>query len=135
MIITTLLLVLVLAQSLAMVSLGATAAVARLSGDRRAAVEAGAALESALAESRVDHALTLANLAEGTVQPLPVSGPAGWQTTATAWREPGSRFVRLVVVVRLYRSDGVAIAGRRGTLLLEQVAADTAIVIGSRPRF
>ncbi len=135
MILLPVLLVLVLAQSLAMAALGTSAAVARLAADRRAAVEANAALESALAESRVAHAATLAGLAEGAVQPLPVVGPAGWETHATAAREPGSRFVYLVVTVRLRRGDGVPIAGRRGTLLLEQVAADTAIVIGSRPRF
>jgi hypothetical protein len=134
-ILVPLLLVLLLAQSLTVASLGATAAVARLSGDRRAAVEASAALETALARARVQHADDLAEVSPGSRTVLPVIGPPGWETTAVVTRELGSELLRLEVQVMRRGSDGVPFAGRRGTLLLELVAADTAIVIGSRPGF
>jgi hypothetical protein len=134
-ILVPLLLVLLLAQSLTVASLGATAAVARLSGDRRAAVEASAALETAIARARVQHSSELAAVPPGSLVVLPVTGPPGWETTATARRESGSELVYLEVRVLRRGVDGVPLAGRRGTLLLELVAADTAIVIGSRPGF
>lgn len=129
------LLVLVLAQSLLAVTALASGAAARLSGDRRAAVEAVAALETATAHARVDHRGTLDTLSAGTAVSLPVAEPAGWTITATARREFASPLIVLRVAVVRRAADGTPLAGRRGTLLLEAITADTAIVIGSRPRF
>jgi hypothetical protein len=135
MILMYLLFALVLVQSLTLAMLGSSAALARLGGDRRAAIEATLILEGSLAEARVDHQATIAALAPGEVRVLALSPPAGWVTHATASRENHGELVLLAVSVARYGAAGHLQASRRGTLILALVAADTAIVIDSRPRF
>lgn len=135
MILLPLLLCLLLVQSLTTAMVGASAALARLGGDRRAAVEAILVLESSLARARVDHAAVLDALAQGEQRSLPVSAPPGWTVLATASREPTGDLLWLQVVVERRDAAGQLQGGQRGTLILAHATADTAIVIDSRPRF
>ncbi len=135
MILLPVLALLVLLQSLLLVAMGASAATARLTGDRRLAVEASAALETATARARVDHAATIAALPAGDSVPLPVTPSAGWTARAVAYRESGSALIRLVIEVELSDPPQPPVAAATGTLLLWSRSADTAIVIAERPRF
>lgn len=135
MILLPLLLALLVVQSLTLSMLGASAALARLGGDRRAAIEASLMLESSLARARVEHQATLAGLAPGELRVLPLTAPVGWTVAATASREASGDLLWLVVSVERSDAAGVPQAGGRGTLILTNVTADTAIVIDSRPRF
>ena len=121
--------------SLTWTMLAASAATARLGGDRRAAVEAALMLESSLARARIDHAATLNSMLPGQVLPLAVPAPTGWTVHASASRELVGDLLWLVVNVERRDADGILLAGRRGTLILAYSSADTAIVINSRPRF
>jgi hypothetical protein len=129
------LLTLLLVQSLTLTMLGASAALARLGGDRRAATEAALMLESVLARARVDHQVTLASLAPGQLRTLSATPPPGWIARVTASREGSGDLVWLVVSVERRNPFGATEAAGRGTLILARTAADTAIVIDSRPRF
>ena len=82
-----LLVALLLVSSLSVIMLAASAATARLAGDRRLAVEAALTLETALARARVEQAAVLNALANGERRNLSVSGPPGWTVIATASRE------------------------------------------------
>ncbi len=135
MILLPLLLCLILVQSLTTAMLGASAALARLGGDRRAAVEATLVLETTMARARVEHAATLDALANGERQTLPTAVPTGWTASVTASREPTGNLLWLEVVVERHDDAGQLQSARRGTLLLAHATADTAIVIDSRPRF
>jgi hypothetical protein len=121
--------------SLNLTMLAASAALARLGGDRRAAVEATLLLESALAHARVEHAAALSALANGERASLAVTVPPGWTATAAASREATGDLLWLQVEVERRNHAGVVQAAGRGTLILGVTAADTAIVIDSRPRF
>lgn len=129
------LLVVLLVESLAAAGLAATASAARLRADRRWAIEAEIALEGALAEGRVVHAATIASLPAGGAALLPVSAPPPWVATVRADRLGASDLVRLTAEVEWRPGAGARFAGRRGTLLVAIEAADTALVIGERPRF
>ncbi|HRP08450.1 MAG TPA: hypothetical protein PLL69_08175, partial [Gemmatimonadales bacterium] len=83
----------------------------------------------------VDHAGSIAGLAAGDSVSLPVSPGGGWVARSVAHREPGSRMIRLVVQVALPDAQGRPMAAAAATLLLQSVAADTAIVTAERPRF
>jgi hypothetical protein len=124
-----------LVSSLTATMLAASGALARLGGDRRAAVEASLVLESMLAKARVEHAELLNTLAPGEQRVLPVGAPPGWTVTATASREAHGELLWLQVVVARSNDLGQLQAGQRGTLILARTMADTAIVIDSRPRF
>jgi hypothetical protein len=128
------LLVIVLVQSLTAAMLSASAALARLGGDRRAAVEATIALESVLAEARVHHADAIASVAPGQDQALLVAAPPGWTARATASREATGDLLWLRVEVRRVDAAGQVLAGQRGTLILARTTADTALVITTRPQ-
>jgi hypothetical protein len=129
------LLTLLLVQSLVLSMLAASAALARLGGDRRAATEATLMLESVLARARVDHQATLASLGPGELRTLSSTPPPGWIARVTASREGSGDLVWLVVTVERRNALGTAEAADRGTLILARTTADTAIVIDSRPRF
>jgi hypothetical protein len=124
-----------LVESFAALTLAATTAATRLRADRRWAIEAEFALETAMAEASVAHRAALALLPPGSGAALPVTAPSPWQATAHARRLGASPLVQVVVAVAWSPSGGPRFAGRRGTLLLTIVAADTALVIGERPRF
>jgi hypothetical protein len=124
-----------LVASLGVTMLAASAALARLGGDRRAAVEATFVLESMLARARVEQAALLNTLAPGQRRVLPVTAPPGWLVAATASREPTGDLLWLEVEVERRDASGAIQAAHRGTLILAHTAADTAIVIESRPRF
>lgn len=125
----------VVAESLTAATLVAAVLRVRLIGDRRLAVEAELALGTTLAEVRIAHDSALAALPAGASVVLPPPAVAGWETRVRARREPGSLVVWLEASV--VRRDGAArpIAARRGTLLLVTGSADTAIVLGNRPRW
>lgn len=135
MILLPVLLCLLLVQSLTTAMLGASGAMARLGGDRRAAVEALLILESTMARARVEQAAMLDALAQGERRVLQMSPEPGWTATVTASREAIGDLLWLEVVVERRDAAGRLQAGQRGTLILAHVAADTAIVIDSRPRF
>lgn len=126
---------LLLATSLTTTMLAASAALARLGGDRRAAVEAALVLETSLARARVEHAALLAALANGARATLPVTAPPGWTASATASREATGDLLWLEVEVVRRDDAGQVQAAERGTLILAHTMADTAILIDSRPRF
>ena len=121
--------------SLSATMLAASAGLARLGGDRRAAVEATLILESTLARARVEHAALLNALVPGERRVVPVSAPPGWQVAARASRELAGDLLWLQVEVERHDGAGVVQAAQRGTLILALTAADTAIVIEHRPRF
>jgi hypothetical protein len=135
MILLPVLLTLLLVQSLTLSMLGASAALARLAGDRRQAVEATLMLESTLARARIEHQTALATLAPGEQRTLSVAPPPGWIARVVASREGSDDLIWLVVTVERRDDLGRLQAARRGTLILARITADTAIVIDSRPRF
>ena len=135
MILLPLLVCLLLVQSLTTAMLAASGALARLGGDRRAAVEALLVLETTMARARVDQAADLDALAQGERRVLPVSAPPGWVARVTASREATGDLLWLEVEVERRDAAGQLQAGQRGTLILAHTTADTAIVIDSRPRF
>lgn len=126
---------LLLVESLAALSLAATTARLRLVGDRRLAVEASLALETAMARARLGADSLLAAWPPATVAPLAAPPVAGWQVTVVAEREGASPVVRLRVAVLRRGANGHPVAARAGTLLLVTGTADTAIVLDNRPRF
>jgi hypothetical protein len=129
------LLLVLLVESLAALALSATTGAIRLRAERRWAIEAELALESALAEASIAHRATLSSLPPAASILLPVSALPPWQATATARRLGASPLVQVVATVAWDLAGGVRFAARRGTLLVTIVAADTALVIGERPRF
>lgn len=128
------LLVVLVVESLAAVALAAAAARTRLVADRRWAFEAEAALETAMATARVTHDSALAALPPGGSQALAPPVVAGWEVAVVAGREATGSVVHLGVAVRRRDAGGRLVSARRGTLLLVASAADTAIVLDSRPR-
>jgi hypothetical protein len=124
-----------LVESLAAVSLAATASAVRLRADRRWAIEAELELEGVLARARVQHQATLAALSPQGSIPLPVATAPPWTATVRADRLGTSDLVWLVAEVAWRPAGGAVWAARRGTLLVAIVAADTALVIRERPRF
>ena len=130
-----LLVALLLVSSLSATMLAASAATARLSGDRHLAVEAAMALETALARARVTHATTLDTLSPGSRLDLAATSLPGWQVQVAASREATGDLLWLQVSVERRNDAGQLLAADRGTLILTHTAADTAIVIESRPRF
>lgn len=126
--------VVLLLESLAAITLVATAARVRVVADRRWAIEAGLALESAMAHARVAHDSALAALPPGAAITLAPPLVPGWRVTVHASREPATSVARLDVAVERRTSTGGLFAARRGTLLLVVGSADTAIVLDSRPR-
>lgn len=127
--------VVLLLESLAAATLGLAAARTRLVGDRRLAIEAELALESAMALARVTHDQRIATLPPGAIMSLAPPGVPGWEVAVVAGREPASTLAWLHVEVRRRTATGALLAGRRGTLLLVAGAADTAIVLSKRPRW
>lgn len=127
--------VVLLLESLAAATLGLAAARARLVGDRRLAIEAELALESAMALARVTHDQRIATLPPGATVPLAPPAISGWEVSVLAGREAATTLAWLHVAVRRRTVSGALLAGRRGTLLLVTGAADTAIVLSNRPRW
>jgi hypothetical protein len=125
---------LLLIESMAAITLAAAGSRLRLVGARRLAIEATVAAETALAQARVVHDSALAALAPGSSRSLQPPSVPGWEVAASAAREQGSTLVRLEVVVRRRDAAARPLAARRATLLLVVAAADTAIVLGHRPR-
>ncbi len=128
------LLLVLLLESLGAIGLAATAARIRLVADRRLAIEAGFALDHAMASARLGGDSLLATWPAATVGALPVASLPGWEVTAEAEREGASPVVRLRVRVRRRDGGGTIVAAREGTLLLVRTGADTAIVLDNRPR-
>jgi hypothetical protein len=108
----------------------------RLASEMRQGIEAELVLTTAIAEFRVAQAAALNAVIPGETAVLPTfSYPAGWQAVATASRFNASSPLVLDVRVRRTNTGGELVAGRRGTLLLRPIAADTAFVIGNWPRY
>lgn len=128
------LLLVLLLESLAAISLAATAARIRLVADRRLAIEAGFALEHAMANARIGGDSLLASWPAATVGAIPVAPVPGWEVAAQAERDGTAPVVRLRVRVRRRDGAGALVAAREGTLLLASTGADTAIVLDNRPR-
>lgn len=128
------LLVVLLLEALAAVSLDAAAARSRMVADRRLAIEGDLALETAIARARVVHDTTIAAVGPGARLSLTPPSVAGWEVRVDASREVASALVRLDVSVIRRDLAGQPRAARRGTLLLVAGAADTAIVLDDRPR-
>jgi hypothetical protein len=126
---------LLLVTSLTTTMLAASAALARLGGDRRQAVEAALVLETSLARARVEHVSLLNAMVPGDRQTLSVGAPPGWHVAATASREANGDLLWLEVEVTRHDDAGHLQAAERGTLILAHTTADTAILIDSRPRF
>ena len=129
------LVLLLVVESLAALSLAATTARLRLVGDRRQATEASLVLETAMVRARLQADSVLATWPPATVSPLAPPPVAGWEVTALAEREGFSPVVRLRVTVLRRGASGHPVAARAGTLLLVAGSADTAIVLDNRPRF
>lgn len=128
------LLLILLVESLAAVGLAATAGRIRLVADRRLAIEAGYALEHAMASARIGADSLLASWPAATVGAIPVTPIPGWEVAAQAERDGAAPVVRLRVRVGRRDGAGVLVAAREGTLLLAITGADTAIVLDNRPR-
>ena len=125
----------VLLESLAAVALAASATRMRLVGDRRLAVEAELALHTAIARARVTHDSALGALPPGAIVALAPPAVVGWDVVVTASREAAAALVWLHVAVGRRDCAGRPLAARDGTLLLALGGADTANVLGSRPRW
>ncbi len=129
------LLVVVLLEGLAALTLAAAVGRLQLVAAAREAVEARAVVAQALAETRVDSAAALAALrAQDTMLVVGGSGSSGgWEYRVTAWREG----TLLVLSARAIRrgADGAVRAAQQAALLLSRVAADTLQAISFHPRW
>lgn len=129
------LLVVVLLESLAALTLTATAARLRMVADRRMAIEADLALERGIAAARLGNDSLLASWPPATTASLVPPVVPGWEVEVLVEREGAAPVVRLRVGVLRRGPSGHPQAARRATLLLLTGAADTAIVLDNRPRF
>lgn len=122
------LMVVILLEGIAALTLSAAFSRARLVAATRDAVEGRAVAEHALAVARVDGDAALRALSDGGATSLTVASPlAAWQVRVDA-RRLGST-VRVVAVATRSRADGRTAAAQRATLLLRTNGADTLRVI------
>lgn len=129
------LLTLIMVEAAAALALVALLSTARLTSERRQAVEAELVLEHVVAEVRVTGDSATAALPPGGGVALHVPVIPGWQATARATRADTIPLAALTVVV--WREDGAGspLAERRATLLLSIASADTATILNNRPRW
>lgn len=129
------LLALLLVEAAAAIALVLAASEAHLVSDRRLSIEAGLALESAVAQARLAGDSVIAALTPGQYATLAAPPVVGWRTTAAAQRADTLPLAELTVSVARGDPRGGVLVQRRVTLLLSIESADTALVLDSRPRW
>lgn len=122
------LMVVILLEGIAALTLSAAFSRARLVAASRDAIDGHAVAEHALAMVRVGEEAALGALADGEARALPAASPlSAWQVQVDAARL--GTMVRLRAVATRTASDGRLAASHQATLLLRWNGADTLRVI------